>query len=156
MTRLEQYNEGLKFLHQALDALDQADACMRDVHMNYQLQAAAGYHKPTLKQMSTDLISLCQEAEWWECEDCGKPITDHEETGDCAWWNGSIYEAKGRARTQRNAEWAIASAKRLTPPNLRACFKATIDEFDGGYDWDWQMDRSINWDGAKVREAEAR
>ena len=155
MTRLETYEEGLKFLHQALDALDQADACMKDVQMNGNLQAK-GYRKPTLKEMVIDLLSLCQEADSWECDDCGRQITDHEEGCGCAYWTRSRYEAKGRARTHRNAELAVAAAKRLTPANLRVCFKATIDEFDGGYDWDWQMDPSVNWDWKKVREAEVR
>lgn len=150
MTRLETYQEGLKFLHQALDALDQADACMRDVEMNGVL-AATGYRKPTLKQMAMDLISLCQEAENWECDECGHPIDDHDENGDCAWWNGSRYEAKGRKPTMTEAKLAVAMARANTPMPLLRYFQATIEEFDGGYDWDWKPA-----DGDKIREAGVR
>lgn len=90
ITRAQQYEEGLRFLHAALDQLDQAEACMKDVQMESTLHAK-GYRNPSLKTLTLDLISLCQEADSWECEDCGRQITDHSsEDEDCSWWKEKV------------------------------------------------------------------
>ena len=152
MTRLETYQEGLRFLHQALDALDQADASMRDCGMNDVLQAQ-GYRRPTLKQAVADMISLCQEAESWECGDCGVAIADHEEDSPhCGWWNAKPYEMKGRKPTMTEAKLALGRARLLTPAGLQLGFVATIEEFDGGYDWDWRWDSRRDWDFDQIRK----
>jgi hypothetical protein len=51
------------------------------------------------------------------------------------------YEAKGRKLTMTEAKLAVAEAKRQTPLALHGKFEAIVEEFDGGYDWDWRMRR---------------
>jgi hypothetical protein len=61
------------------------------------------------------------------------------------------YEAKGRCRLMATAKLAVAAARSKTPANLQSCFKATIEEFDGGYDWDWVWDDRYDWDVEKIK-----
>ena len=51
------------------------------------------------------------------------------------------YEAQGRKLTMTEAKLAVAAAREKTPASLHSCFAATIDCFDGGYDWDWAQVR---------------
>ena len=48
------------------------------------------------------------------------------------------YEAKGRKATMAGAQLALADARHKTPAAIDGLFEATIDAFDGGYDWDWK------------------
>jgi hypothetical protein len=48
------------------------------------------------------------------------------------------YEAKGRRATMAAAKMSLQDAIDATPAELQADYEATIDCFDGGYDWDWK------------------
>jgi hypothetical protein len=48
------------------------------------------------------------------------------------------YEAHGRKLTMTEAKLAVSDARLRTPIELRYQFEAVIEEFDGGYDWDWK------------------
>ena len=63
-------------------------------------------------------------------------------------WNAAIgryeldpkqYEARGRKATMAGAQLALSDARHKTPAAIDGLFEATIDAFDGGYDWDWAL-----------------
>jgi hypothetical protein len=53
------------------------------------------------------------------------------------------YEAHGRKLTMTEAKLAVSDARLRTPVELRYHFEAVIEEFDGGYDWDWKHRRVL-------------
>jgi len=68
-------------------------------------------------------------------------------------WNAAIrryeldpkaYEARGRKATMAGAQLALSDARHKTPAAIDGLFEATIDAFDGGYDWDWRLVEGTN------------
>lgn len=86
ITKKEAHAEGIKFLAEALDAADQADACFRDAHTRGYVE---GRHWGTILG-SSDIVksldSALKSAKETQCDDCGKLIA---ECG-CEWANSGV------------------------------------------------------------------
>ncbi len=88
VTRLDAYREAIRFLEEAVDALDQAHSCLKDCRCDNIVSDA--YHRLSPRQLVALAEGMLKDARTVECDDCGKPLA---ECG-CAWLRESI---RGRA-----------------------------------------------------------
>jgi hypothetical protein len=71
MTRLDAYNEAVRFMRQAVDAFDQAMSCLKDANCS----------RGDLHKAQKVLVKACGDVVYMNCDECYKDIAKCE----CSW-----------------------------------------------------------------------
>lgn len=98
LTMFEHYQESLKFLREAEEAIDQAHSCMVDGKLMGISVKIPSSQYASVEDLSNWTAALVKEVETADCEDCNHPISQHDnpKSGCCfAVHNGQYYEACG-------------------------------------------------------------
>jgi hypothetical protein len=82
--KLEQYREALAMWEAACDALDQAQAALRDLDLDA-VQTGYGPYRITVAGLATKAFQLLKELQSAECDECGQLISAHTDAKCEAW-----------------------------------------------------------------------
>ena len=85
-TRKEAHAEGIKFLTEAFEAADQAEACFRNTHTNGSIEGKTWGHRLSYRDVVRCLESALVSAKEATCDDCGQLIADCS----CEWSNKEV------------------------------------------------------------------
>ena len=93
MSAVAKYNEALSQLIDAVNALDQAHAMLKDIDLHTYIQTRACGRLTSLKEAVDIADGLLRDLQNVTCPDCGKPMAESEEclSGVCPEIAGHVH-----------------------------------------------------------------
>lgn len=82
MSAMTTYNDALRFLRDAADALDQARAALKDIGLQH-VGSRSGMYRLTVSQLADRAEEAIRSLENEECEECGTPVAESEACLEC-------------------------------------------------------------------------
>jgi len=75
VTRFDAYREALKFIEEAVGALDQACACLRDAKCD-DITGRVGGYRADARAVTGIVVAFLMATQVAECDDCDKPLAE--------------------------------------------------------------------------------
>ena len=82
MSAITTYNDAMRFLRDAADALDQARAALKDIGLQH-IGSRSGPYRLTVSQLADRAEEAIKSLETEECEECGSRYSESEICLEC-------------------------------------------------------------------------